>query len=168
MEKQNSIFINRLENNIPTNIAIFSHNSVWPYLQVYEDHYNNCSIDVYGESLTYIGIQKKKPVESDIILFFSSKQFEEDELNKLKEIAFSISEEKQKRVSIGYSYMVPKSEREDESIADQVKLVSFKNSIEDEETTWGINSFNIFDLLEMTLSKHNELEHQMTIKKTNL
>ena len=168
MVKQNSNFINRLENDIPTNIALFSHNSVWPYLQVYEDHYKNCTIDVYGEGVAYIGIQKKKPVESDIILFFSSKQFEDDELNKLKEIAFSISEDKQKRVSIGYSYIVPKSEREDDSIADQVRLISFKNSIEDEETTWGINSFHIIDLLEMTLSRHNELENQMTIKKTNL
>lgn len=168
MAKQNNNLINRLEDNVPTNIALFSHNSVWPYLQVYEDHYKNCTIDVYGESVTYIGIQKKKPVESDIILFFSSKQFEDDELNKLKEIAFSISEDKQKRVSIGYSYIVPKSEREDDSIADQVRLISFKNSIEDEETTWGINSFHIIDLLEMTLSRHNELENQMTIKKTNL
>lgn len=168
MNKQNNNLINRLENNIPTNISLFSHNSVWPYLQVYEDHYKNCTIDVYGESITYIGIQKKKPVESDIILFFSSKQFEEDELNRLKELAFSISEDKQKRVSIGYSYIVPKSEREDESIADQVKLVSFKNSIEDEETTWGVNSFHIIDLLDMTLSKHNELENQMIIKKRNL
>ena len=49
MVKQNSNFINRLENDIPTNIALFSHNSVWPNLQVYEDHYKNCTIDVYGE-----------------------------------------------------------------------------------------------------------------------
>lgn len=103
----------------------------------------------------------------DLILFYSSEGYKANELLYLKNIAHQISNDNSKRVTIGYSYILPKDKRIYENIPEEIKLISFKDSSELEEITYGIEYFNILDLTTLALTKHNELENTKTLKKEN-
>lgn len=103
----------------------------------------------------------------DLILFYSSEGYKENELLYLKNLAYQISNNNNKRVTIGYSYILPKDKRIYENIPEEIKLISFKDSNELEEITYDIEYFNTLDLAILALTKHNELENTKTLKKEN-
>ena len=153
-------FYDELDTGRELNVLLLSHNVFWPELQRINHYYKNFNLTVYGGSTLYLE-RTKQPInyDFDLILFYSSNYYEKKELLKLKEIAFDISEEKKKRVTIGYSYIIPTK------MVEKVKLVSFKDCVETEETTYGIQCFNPRDLLEMTLVAHDTLENQKKLIK---
>ena len=103
----------------------------------------------------------------DLILFYSSEGYQENELLYLKNLAYQISNDKEKRGTIGYSYILPKDKRIYENIPEEIKLINFKDSSELEEITYGIEYFNTLDLAILALTKLNELENAKTLKKKN-
>lgn len=109
-------------------IIFMSHNAYWPELQILNERYDNCKIDIFGSGPVYISLRRDYILEDcDLILFYSSRFFDEYELNQIKQIAYEISQNKAKRVSIGYSYVIPLEEREDKDITNEVRVISFKN-----------------------------------------
>lgn len=72
-------------------------------------------------------------------------------------MAFEVSNNNNKRVSIGYSYMIPIDERIDDRLQ-KIKIVSFKNNDKREETTYGYPYFTPLNLANTVVKKHNELE----------
>lgn len=78
----------------------------------------------------------------------------------MKEIALKISECKNKRVSIGYSYVSPMENRKEKDIFDEIKIVSFKDFIEYEETIDGCLFVTPSDLIDKVLKTHDELEQR--------
>lgn len=139
-------------------ILFMSHNAYWSYLQGIDMRYENCSTDVIGRGTAYIGLCNVDLKDYDLIIYYSSTFYEEDELEEIKKIATQISSNANKRVTIGYSYIIPMEERKDEQVTDEIKIVSIKKSNKHEENIETFVYFNNVDLINITLIKHDELE----------
>ena len=142
-------------------VLLLSHNSYWNELQNMSEFYQNLELTLNGGSTLYLDMDKYQlEKDYDLILFYSNEEYSEDELLKLKNIAFEKSNDNDSRVSIGYSYILPENERLSDEECEQIKLVSFKNCIENNEITYGAEYFNTLDLMTMTLIFHNGLENK--------
>lgn len=148
--------INKLIDGNNLNIVLLSHNAYWPEIQKLDNHFENCNVVVFGNSTSYIklaDIQRRNKIgNSDLIIFYSSEFYNEKELVELKDIAFRISTDKNKRVSIGYLYCLPVGQRPHESISKQIQITSFKNDEEVMEETYPTPYFSAYDLTELTLA----------------
>ncbi len=91
--------------------------------------------------------------------------FFEDELEETKKIGQKISLENNKRVTIGYVYFMPKGKSTNSNITSEIKIISIKDNVEDEETISIEGSYNLILLAGMIVEKHNELENQNVLKK---
>ena len=95
---------------------------------------------------------------SDLIIYYSSDFYNEDELAELKTIAFKISNEKNKRVSIGYQYSIPFDQRPDPEVMEQIAIISYKNGKEFVEITYPTPYSTVYDLVELTLVTADNLD----------
>lgn len=138
-------------------ILFMSHNAYWPYLQYLDMQYENCSADVTGRGTAYIGLRNLETNDDDLIIYYSSTFYEKDEWNEMCKIASGIAKNKNKRVSIGYSYIIPEEDRKNKDIAQKIKIVSFDDSNVYKQTVDGFQFFNHSDLIDMTLMAHDEL-----------
>lgn len=148
--------IGKLEEGKNLNIVLLSHNAYWPEIQKLGNHFENCNVVVFGGSTSYMksaDIQRLNQIDNcDLIIFYSSGFYNEGELTELKDLAFRISNDKNKRVSIGYSYCIPVEQRLHEGISEQIKIVSFKNGEESIEDAYPTPYFTAYDLAELTLA----------------
>ncbi|MDE5587008.1 MAG: hypothetical protein K2I72_01395 [Bacilli bacterium] len=158
---ETSHIINELKSGRKINVIFMSHNSYWPELKELEGQYENCHVVLCEDGLFYLKGKKTEDIENcDLVLFYSSHFYSEKNLNGIKEIVSRISQSQNKRVSFGYSYVIPKYERVDPFTSNEVQLVSFKDGIEYDETAYGFPYFDALNLAEMTLVTHDELEKQ--------
>lgn len=165
--------IGKLEGGSDLNIILLSHNAYWPQLLKLGNHFENCNVSVFGGATSYIRLavdQRLSQIENcDLIVYYSSGFYNEGELAKLKDMASKVSNEKNKRVSIGYLYGIPVEERPHENISEQVKIVTFKNGEESTEESYPTPYFTVYDLAELTLvtadnydiGKQQKLEKKM-------
>lgn len=72
-------------------------------------------------------------------------------------MALKISKINNKRVSFGYSYIVPDEKRENKNISIEIKIESVYHSRYD-ETTFTMPNLTILDLSELVFTIHDELE----------
>lgn len=149
-----------LEKSINLKVLLLSHNAYWNELQKVALYYRNFKLTENGGSTSYLDINDQNKMDYDLILFYSSEKYQENESVKLKEIAMKISEENNKRVTVGYSYILPAEERTIADINEEVLLYSVKNGQEQIQKSDGIEYLNTLDLLTLTLTFHNELENQ--------
>ncbi len=98
--------LNELQNGRELKILFLSHNSYWYQLLRYKDHFEKCDVKAFGDGLFYLKIDKREIDDCDIIVYYSSKFFDEEAYNSLKEFALNISNKNNKRVTIGYSAIV--------------------------------------------------------------
>lgn len=136
MQKQEqSPFIQRLENGTETKMLLLSHNALWPELQRFERRYENFELEIFGENTVYINIQLRNKgytlPDVDFIVFYSSTFYDSDELEYLKKLAMQYSIDGQKRVTVGYSFVVPEEKRSSKEITDAIEIYSVKNGGED-------------------------------------
>ena len=153
-------FINELQDkNKSLNILWMSYESYTENVRYINNMYNNCNIDIYGDSIFYAKNKLDCNIyeqDYDLIMFYSSILFRNDELEMIEEIAKSISIYRNKKVTIGYSYIVPKEERKNCNYSDEIKIVSFYNYNRTEENIGFKNKFfNTINLMDVTLEKHN-------------
>lgn len=148
--------ISTLKEGRNLNISLLSHNAYWPEIQKLNNHFKNCNVMVFGGSTTYIKLANEKRhneiKNSDLFILYSSEFYNEEELAELKDIAFTIANDKEKRVSIGYLYQIPVEQRPHQSISEQIKIVSFKNDEEIIEETYPTPYFTPYDLINLTLT----------------
>lgn len=82
----------------------------------------------FCDSTFYIklsNIQRRNKIEnSDLIIFYSSEFYNEKDLDELKNIAFRISNDKNKIVSIGYLYCIPVEQRPHVSVSEQIEIIN--------------------------------------------
>lgn len=153
MEKTTSYLIRKLEEGKNLDIIILSHNACWPEIQNLDNHFENCNVMFFGETTSDLKLANNQQIENcDLIILYSSETYNEAELIDLKNIAYKISNDKNKRVSIGYSYYIPVEQRPYENISKQIKIVSFKNAEEVIEDTYPTPYFTAYDLIELTLA----------------
>ena len=158
----------QLDNENNLKVLLLSHNAFWTELQKLSHYYKNFELAVNGGSTLYLEMYRERlNNDYDLVLFYSSEGYKANELLYLKNLAYQISNDNSKRVTIGYSYILPKDKRICEDILEEIKLISFKDYIEHEETTYGIEYFNTLDLATLALNGHNELETAKTLKKEN-
>lgn len=156
-------FLEELKNNRDLKVMFISHNSYWADLIKFANKYPHFKLDAYGESGFYYHEQNLK--NYDLFFHYSSGYYNQDDLLYLEEKAFRISNDENKRVSIGYSYMIPMNERKYENISEEMKIVSFKDSIRIEETI-PIERYNSSPLIlvNQLLLTADELDNQKVKK----
>jgi len=150
-----------LEDNIK--ILYMSHSDMWAYFRKIEEENNNMSVDFYRGSTYYIK-NRRQYEDCDFIIFFSSCGYADFEDKELKQLASRISIEKGKRVSVGYSYLIPKEKRTNLLKQEEIKIYSFKDGIEYEDTVNSPEYFTPINLFELVLFAHDELENPKTKK----
>lgn len=151
----NNYLIDRLKDGKELNITLLSHNAYWYELEKLNRHFDNCSVQAFGDGTSYIklaDIERLLQLEnSDLIVWYSSRPYSEREMLELKNIAFEISNNKNKRVSIGYSFSVPQEQRIDKNVSEKINIISFYNSsIFEEEINPPLN-LNAYNLANITL-----------------
>lgn len=129
--KIENYLINELENERKLNIMFISHNAYWYNLQQLEKKYENCQVDISG-CCAFKSWNKDKGENSDLIFYYSDGYFDENDLEYLEQKISRISQNENKRVSLGYSYLIPYGERIDENISEKMIIVSYCDNIRDE------------------------------------
>ena len=163
---ENNPFIKRLNNGVNTSFMLMAHNAYWSQFTILERKYDNFHAYISGSGTAYTRLRKEDiPKNCDFILLDGSDYFSKDEMDKTKTMAQKISEENNKRVTIGYVYFIPKEQRIDPNIFSEIKIISLKNNVEDEETISIDGIHNLIFLAGIIVEKHIELENQKVLKK---
>lgn len=163
LTNKNNYLTDELSNGRKIKIMLMSHNSYWYYLLKLDREYEDCFVEVSADSTIFLKNRRYNILnDCDLILFFSSKEYSSYEFETMKKIAQRISEEKERRVTIGYSYILPIEQRKNSR---EIKISSYKNDTESEEI---INNICITDpeiLAGITLEKHDDFEKTQIFKK---
>ncbi len=169
MENQKNYLQDELNNGRKIKTLLMSHNAFWTPVIILRDKYENYHVDIHGGNLSYLNNLSTTDKEYDFIILFSSDYYDDETYLKLKTMAKSISKKENKRVSIGYSYMIPFEQRKKKELSEQIKIISIKNDVETEEAIYPPipQLFTITELIEMTLISHDTLENQHVKKLVN-
>ena len=163
---ENNHFIKRLESGINTGLMLMAHNAYWCQFEKLGRKYPNLNNYIFGSRTAYTRWRKEDiPKDCDFILLDGSDYFSEDEMDRTKEIGQRISEENNKRVTIGYVYFIPQSERISPNMFRELKIISLKDNGEDIETISIESDYNLIFLAGIVSEKHTELENQKVLKK---
>ncbi len=170
MINEENYLINNLKQGRYLNVVLLSHNAYWPVIQKLQNKFERFNLQIFGGSTSYIKSKindtSRQIDDCDLIIFYSSNFYDEKEMNELKSIASKISEEKEKRVTIGY-YATPKPPVID---LPNVKIISFNNNQEKTENLYLDEYSGLYDLVEITLIKHDNYnlgKNIELIKKSN-
>lgn len=147
-----------------------SHRAYWYYLSTLEKKYDGLEIDYieYTISDTTTTTELKNFNDYDYIIYFSTNYVEDNIRRLLTSLATKTSSKKDKRVTVGYSYILPENKRINQDIFCEVELISVKNNL---KTNRIIKEdpvkpkFNPLDLTKMVINEHNELENQKVKKR---
>ncbi|MCM1370972.1 MAG: hypothetical protein NC181_03680 [Clostridium sp.] len=155
-------FIKQLENGKNLKVCFMVHNAYWCYLEKINKHYPNCKIDVYGSSMHYFTSRNKdfnleKNYNYDLIIVDAASLQEIEELYRMEIMASKISYNNQKDVTIGYVYFLPPEERVNE-VSRNFIVETFKNGEKNSVDNISIPNDTVYDLLNITLKKHEEID----------
>lgn len=158
--------IKRLEEGKNTQVMLVAHNAYWCQLEKFKRRYNNFKICVFGSGTAYARMRKNDiPKDCDFIILDGSDLYRDDEFCETKKMAMRMSEESNKRVSMGYVYVIPMDKRSNPNICSEIKIASFKNGDFYEETI-PVSSYDLLILADMIVKTHNELENQIVLQKS--
>lgn len=162
---ENNHFIERLENGISTSLMLVAHNAYWSQFKMLERRYGNFHVYIFGSGTSTRRRKEDIPKDCDFILLNGPDYFFEEEMDEIKKIGQKISEENNKRVTIGYVYSISREERVDSNVYREIKIISLKNNVEDEETISIEENYNLIFIAGMIAGKHTELENQKVLKR---
>lgn len=161
-------FMKELEKGRNIHICFMSHNAYWGPLWSINQNSRNCQIDTFDESTSDLPVCRKTNNDYDLILLFSSSFYREDELSHLKKMANEISKMQNKRVTVGYSHVIPMEKRVHLGVSGEIKIISVKEDNVYQETIPTMdNYFTQIDFLNRMEAKHDELE-SIQVKKKGL
>lgn len=155
MEEYNYL-IEQIENGRELNVVVMTHNSRWEYLKMLQRRHCNFKVEICGSHTNHLLRRKDFDVDScDLIVLDTSSYFDNDEWQLIQNIAFRASEEKSKRVTVGYSYMIPMEERQNIKFSRKINISTFFDSSVVETSFDEQASLPITDLLAIVLGKHD-------------
>ena len=161
--------IGRLKNGENLNIVFMSHNAYWSQVEVLSDIYKNCKIRTFGKGISSVIIasfdENFQPIDDSDLIIYRSTDFEEYELKKMKELAYTISKNRNKPVTIGYSFLNPDYVKVDWHQEYIIKLITINDEKESEEDI-KVFEFSPIELINYTLIKHDNIESKK-YKKIN-
>lgn len=152
--------INNLSDGRKLNVTLISHNAIWTQLKRLSRRYENFEVNVFGhvENLEMRGDSDYRNIEeSDLIIFYSSDNYSEYDLNYLKNVAVDISNNCNKRVTIGYSSFIDKRQH--------IDIISTKDEKTNDFSVVSDEFWKVDRLASETLFTHDEFELK---KKINL
>lgn len=167
MENNSSVdrlyLIDRLRTGKSLNIVFMSHNAYWSQVDILSDRYKNCRVQVFGCGTAYLEMATfshyYEPIDDCDLIILRATNYDESEYIKMKSLAHTISKEKNKIVTIGYSYFNPDYKTADFNREFIIKLAKIKDDFESEETKNALN-LHPLDLVNYTLIKHDNLEYR--------
>ncbi len=169
-ENKRLYLFDRLNTGQHLHIVFMSHNAYWAEAEKLSDHYENCKVQVFGKGTAYLEMAKYskwyEPIDDCDLIILRATNYEESEFSKMKVIAHNISKEKNKPVTVGYSYLNPNYEGIGFNKEHIVKLAKINNEDEIESTIIIIN-LHPFDLINAALIMHDNKENKLVKKKTN-
>ncbi len=163
-------FISQLEAGNEYNVCFMVHNAYWHYLDKLNRKYEGCSIDIYGSSMSYFHIRNRNrqfEYDYDLIIISSAGEFnKESDWKRMEKIAIKISQDKNKRVTIGYNYFLPKTERT-KNISEIFKVESFDCGEASFNQDIPLSQMNddVYSLLALLSQNHDELEQSKKLIK---
>lgn len=169
-ENRDNYLLDNLKNERQLNIILLSHNAYWAAIMKISNKFKNFIVQNFGCGTSYIRMYSSPKYgqinDCDLITFYSSKFYNENELIELKKIASKISSEKEKRVSIGYSYYTLADNGKSE---EYISIVSINDNVETNDTMQAPSFFSAYDLINLTLIKHDDyaLNQKKILKRTN-
>ena len=158
----------RLDTGNFLHIIFMSHNAYWANALILSERYKNCKIEVFGRGTAYLEMAKYseyyEPIDNCDLIILRETEYKEFEFNKMQEIAREISKEKNKPVTILYSYLNPnyKSNRIDGKY--KIKLNRI-NSEDELESSIIISDPHPLNLINIALIIHDNKEKQLVNKK---
>lgn len=143
--------IKELESGKRINMLLMSHELRWEEMKYQASYYKNLNVDTLG--LTTLELTSENiNNDYDIIVYYSSLVFRKNEYDELKRLARHISEEKNKRATIGYKYY------NDEKGFEQVIIFSVIHEEEFEIVKDAGKIVGVHDLTAVTLKTANDLD----------
>lgn len=124
--------------------------------------YENAKFECIGGSAGYLKIRCKSGYiiqNHDFIILYGDDEYRNYEFNEMKELAKKISNENNKRVSIGYSYFIPLEKRIN-GLSEEVKFASYKDNDEYEEILLPSELNDANDLASLIIQNNDILESQ--------
>ena len=159
---------NRLETGQPLHLVFMSHNAHWAQAERLSERHDNCRVQVFGSGTAYLEMAKYsewyEPIDDCDLIILRGSEYEKSELIKMKAIAHKISKEKEKPVTIGYSYLNHDYKPVCFDREHIIKTVKIDNEDEFEDST-KIIDMSPFDLINATLIMHDNQEKKLVKKK---
>lgn len=152
--------ISELENGRKLNVLLVSEEKYFMNLIGLHKIYPNLNIEVLEKIDNYSKIIGEID-NIDIIINYHSKKENLADSNSLEELALKYSLDNNKRVTIGYSYIDPYNEG-----LDNIILTSYKEKVSEIKQFEIDNDYTPYDLLQITLNEHDELEKVKTLKRS--
>ena len=159
--------INQLESGRTIDCLYMMHNAYQSRFSVLNKRYDNSKFECIGSSVSYLKVRCRTGYviqNHDFIMLYGDTRYRDYEFNEMKNIAKKISEENNKRVSVGYSYIIPADERKQNGISEEIKFVSFNDGDEYEEILQPSTYHDPIELASLVIQKHDLLENQKVKK----
>lgn len=154
--KNENYIVNELEKGRNLKILFISHNACLFNLQQLEK-FENCKIEI-SSRYAFRTLRKNKVEDFDLIFYYSSDYFDVDDLKYLDDMISKISQNEQKRVTLGYTYRIKVEEMIDKNLSEKMKIISYNNDVKDEITTDVDAHTNPLNLAEMILRISDEFD----------
>ena len=166
---EDDYLINELKRGRYINVGLLCHNAYWYDITKLHKYYENFNVAFTADSIVHINdIVLKEFENSDLIIFDSSNYYDERQITELKTIAIDISNKKSKRVTIGYSSLIPVEQKTKKNQLIQIKIVSFKDGQEITEEVTIEDFITTHELIDLTLNIADNYENNkqsLLIKK---
>ena len=152
-------FYEQLKTGRSIKVLFIGHNSYCASFSVSVNKYNNCIVDTFTTMSTYDKRRARGYDDYDLIILYSSNDYNDFDFNRISSLAKKISIEKNKKVSIGYSYIIPMQKRENPDITDGIVIATFNEEKIEKHEDIKTDELTIYKLASMLLQEHD--------KKTN-
>jgi len=167
MEFKESYLKNVLESKRELRVLSMANENYAYILYMLSRRYQNLNIDVIKGETSALKVRENTGLplldNPNLIILYSSFIEDEEKLEILTDRAKEISRDTGKRVTIGYAYIIPWEDRPNTNAIHEVRIVSIK----DGDTLYEYGEviptepyFGPYDLLDMTLQVHDELNNQ--------
>ena len=150
--------INELNNNRKINLLVIAHNAYCSMHQVASNEYSNYMVDTLPLGLvSYTPSRVKYYNQYDLLLYYSSTFYEDEELDEIKEFAEKLSINNHKRVVVGYYYIIPKEERVEKDIDFSVDIISYDKGKIEKDLHFDVQELSTLAFTGFVLNKHDEI-----------
>jgi len=132
-----------------------SHNAYWSTIKRLARQDENLECETIGLGLNYL--DRLNITNVDLIIYYGSELYEDHILESLLSLAINESSKYQKSVTLSYSFLIPKHERLDDNIKEQMHTIVVRNGEQATSQDTFYSDLTPTNILEETIKIHDEL-----------